>query len=335
MDFNEITRNIKNKVYHKIYFLAGEEPYFIDEITSMLENTVLDETAKSFNQTIIYGNDVNEKQIIDTCRAYPLIPDNYQLIIVKEAQNLKSPDDLIPYFNNPLETTILVIAYKHKKVDKRKIFYKTLNKAKNAAVFLSDKLRDYQIPKWIESELTKRGYSTSPMALMLMSEYLGTNLGTIINEINKLTISLKPGTKITEVEIENNIGISKDFNIFELERAMTNRDYLAAYRIIDYFESNPKDHPHIFNTSMLHNYFVKVIRYHYLRNQNKNVIASELGVSPYFIDDYKKAAATFPLQKIKEIISLILDMDLKCKGIGTNDGTSYGYLREFVYKALN
>lgn len=335
MDFNETIRNIKNKVYHKIYFLSGEEPYFIDEITSLLENTVLDETAKSFNQTIIYGNDVIEKQIIDICRTYPLVPDNFQLIIVKEAQNLRFLDDLIPYFKNPLDTTILVIAHKHKKIDKRKSFYKALVKSKNAAVFSSDKLKDYQIPKWIETELTKRNYRISPMALMLMSEYLGTNLGTIINEINKLTISLEPGTTITEVEIENNIGISKDFNIFELEKAMVNRDYLSAYRIIEYFESNPKEHSLIFNTAMLHSYFVKVIRYHYMRNQSKNVIASELGISPYFIDDYKKAAATFPLHKLKEIISLILEMDLKSKGIGTNDGSSFGYLKEFVYKALN
>ena len=335
MDFNDIIRKIQNKVYHKIYFLSGEEPYFIDRITSLLEKTVLDETAKSFNQTILYGNDVNEKQVIDVCRTYPLIPDNYQLVIVKEAQNLKELDTLIPYLNAPLETTILVIAYKHKKVDKRKAFYKALKKSNNIAVFDSEKLKDYQVPKWIESQITHKGFTISPMAVMLMSEYLGNDLGKINNEIEKLAISLDTGSHITENEIENNIGISKDFNVFELQKAMTEKNFLVAYRIIDYFESNPKDHPIQLYTVMLHNYFIKVLRYHYIRNQNKNTIASELGINPFFVDEYRKAAATFPARKIHEIISLILDMDLKSKGIGTVDATSYGSMKEFIYKALN
>ncbi len=335
MDYNEIIRDIQNKVYRNIYFLTGEEPFFIDKITSLLDKNVLDESAKSFNQTVVYGNDVNEKQIIDICRTYPLIPDNYQLVIVKEAQNLKEQDELIPYINNPLSTTILVLAHKHKKVDKRKAFFKTLKKSKSSAVFVSDKLRDYQIPKWIESQLTEKNFTITPMALMLMSEYLGNDLGKIINEISKLSISLEPGSKITEYEIENNIGISKDFNIFELQKAMAERNFLVAYRIINYFEANPKDHPLQLYTVMLNNYFIKILRFHYIRDKNKNSVASELGIHPFFVDEYRKAASTYSTTKIKEIISLILDMDLKAKGIGTTDGTSYGSMKEFIYKALN
>lgn len=334
MKYEHIIRDIQNNIFSPVYFLSGEEPYFIDNITSLLENSILDEGLKGFNQTIVYGRDMTVKDVIDLSRRYPMMG-NYQVVIVKEAQYLNQIEDLELYINSPLDTTILIIAYKHKKVDKRKSFYKKMKSSKSTIVFDSEKVRDYLITKWIETEIRALGFSISPVALMLMSEYLGNDLGKISNEIEKLVINLKPQSKITEVEIEENIGISKDYNIFELQNALSERDQLKAHRIIQYFEANPKDHPLQMISPMLHNYFMKVFLYHNIRNKEPNKIASELGVNPFFVKDYSKAARSFSPQKIKKIISGIRTLDLKSKGIGSNNATSYGSLKELIFSVMN
>lgn len=334
MKYEHIIRDIQNNIFSPVYFLSGEEPYFIDNITSLLENSILDEGLKGFNQTIVYGRDVNVKDVIDLSRRYPMMG-NYQVVIVKEAQYLNQIEDLEPYIVSPLDTTILIVAYKHKKVDKRKSFYKKMKSSKSTIVFDSEKVRDYLIPKWIEAEIRALGFSISPVALMLMSEYLGNDLGKISNEIDKLVINLNAQTQITEVEIEENIGISKDYNLFELQNALSEKDQLKAHRIIQYFEANPKEHPLQMISPMLHNYFMKVFLYHNIRNKEPNKIASELGVHPFFVKDYSKAARTFSPQKIKEIISSIRTLDLKSKGVGSNDATSYGNLKELVFSVMN
>jgi len=334
LKYEHIIRDIQNNIFSPVYFLSGEEPYFIDNITSLLENSILDEGLKGFNQTIVYGRDVNVKDVIDLSRRYPMMG-NYQVVIVKEAQYLNQIEDLEPYIVSPLDTTILIVAYKHKKVDKRKSFYKKMKSSKSTIVFDSEKVRDYLIPKWIEAEIRALGFSISPVALMLMSEYLGNDLGKISNEIDKLVINLNAQTQITEVEIEENIGISKDYNLFELQNALSEKDQLKAHRIIQYFEANPKEHPLQMISPMLHNYFMKVFLYHNIRNKEPNKIASELGVHPFFVKDYSKAARTFSPQKIKEIISSIRTLDLKSKGVGSNDATSYGNLKELVFSVMN
>lgn len=334
MEYDHIIRDIQNNIFSPVYFLAGDEPYFIDHITSLLENSILDEDLKGFNQTIVYGRDVTVKEVIDLSKRYPMMG-NYQVIIVKEAQYLNQIEDIEPYIVSPLDTTILILAYKHKKVDKRKSFYKKMNSSKSTTVFNSEKVRDYLIPKWIETEIRKKGYSISQVALRLMTEYLGNDLGKISNEIGKLVINLDSKAKITENEIERNIGISKDFNLFELQNALSSRDQLKAYRIIQYFEANPKDHPLQMISVMLHNYFIKIFLYHKIKNKQPNIIASELGVNPYFVKDYSNASKTFSPQKIINIISGIRTLDLKSKGVDSNNANSYGELRELVYKILN
>ena len=317
-----------------MYFLSGEEPYFIDNITSLLENSVLDEGLKGFNQSVVYGRDVTVKDVTDLCRQYPMMG-NYQVVIVKEAQYLDQIEDLESYINTPLDTTILIIAYKHKKIDKRRSFYKKMSSSKSTIVFNSEKVRDYLIPNWIESEIRAKGYSISPLALRLMSEYLGNDLGKISNEIGKLVINLSKDTQITENEIEQNIGISKDYNLFELQNALSEMDQLKAHRIIQYFEANPKDHPLQMISVVLHNYFMKVFLYHNIRNKEPNIIASELGVPPYFVKDYSKASRSFSSKKIVNIISQIKILDLKSKGVGSNNATSYGELKELVFRIMN
>ena len=334
MKYEHIIRDIKNNIFSPIYFLSGEEPFFIDSIVSLLENSILDEGMRGFNQTVVYGRDISVKEVIDLSRRYPMMG-NYQVVIVKEAQALNPLENLENYIANPLDTTILIIAHKHKKVDKRKSLYKKMKASKSTIVFESEKLRDYAIPNWIESQIKLKSFTISPIALMLMSEYLGNDLGKITNEIDKLVINLERNSTITETEIEENIGISKDYNLFELQNALSARDQLKAYRIIQYFESNPKDHPLQMITVVLHNYFMKVFLYHNIRNKDQNKIASELGVPPFFVKDYNNASRSFPPRKVIQIISDIRDLDLKSKGLGSNNTTGYGELKEFVYKAMN
>ncbi len=334
MKYEHIIRDIQNNIFSPVYFLSGEEPYYIDSITSLLEDSILDEGLKGFNQTVIYGRDVSVKEVVDLSRRYPMMG-NYQVVIVKEAQYLNQIENLEQYIAAPLDTTILIIAYKYKKVDKRKTYYKKMVASKSTIVFNSEKLRDYSVPNWIESEIKARGYSISPVALLLMSEYLGNDLGKISNEIDKLVINLSEQSNITETEIEQNIGISKDYNLFELQNALSKKDQLKAHRIIQYFEANPKDHPLQMISVMLHNYFMKIFLYHNIKNKEPNKIASELGVPPFFVKDYIRASKSFSPMKIKEIISKIRTLDLKSKGVGNNNATSYGELKELVYRVMN
>lgn len=334
MKYEHIIRDIQNNIFSPIYFLSGEEPYFIDSITSLLENSILDEGLRGFNQSIVYGRDVTVKDVIDLSRRYPMMG-NYQVVIVKEAQYLTQIENIEQYIAAPLETTILIIAYKYKKVDKRKTFYKKMVASKSTVVFNSEKLRDFAIPAWIELEIKARGYSISPVALMLMSEYLGNDLGKISNELDKLVINLSENSNITETEIEQNIGISKDYNLFELQNALSQRDQLKAHRIIQYFEANPKDHPLQMISVMLHNYFMKIFLFHNIKNKEPNKIASELGIPPFFVKDYVKASRSFSPMKIKDIISNIRTLDLRSKGVNSNNATSYGELKELVYKVMN
>jgi DNA polymerase-3 subunit delta len=335
LTYDQIIRDIKNNIFAPVYFLMGEEPYFIDNIVSMLENSILDEAMRGFNQSVVYGRDVTAKEVIDLSLRYPMMG-NYQVVIVKEAQSMSSISEIETYLTSPLDTTILVIAHKYKKLDKRKSLYKKLTSSKSeAVVFQSDKIKDYAIPKWIETELDAKGFRISPVALMLISEYLGNDLGKINNEISKLDINLEKGALITENEVEENIGISKDYNLFELQNAMTEKNSLKAFRIVDYFESNPKDHPLQMISVVLHNYFMKIFKYHQLKNQPQNKIASELGVPPFIVKEYVKAGKVFSAQKIKHIISDIRTLDLKSKGIGSVNATSYGELKQLVFRVLN
>lgn len=332
--FEEIIRDAKNKVFYPIYFLFGEEAFFIDEITNYLEQNILDEASKGFNQTIIYGRDVVARDIVDIARRFPMMG-NYQVVIVKEAQMLKDIENLEIYLDNMIDSTILIINYKYKKPDGRKKFYKRLAKLKDAVYFESKKLYENQVPGWISDTVRLMGYSISPIASAMLSEYIGNDLNNQANEIGKLIINLEEGETITETHVEENIGISKDFNIFELQKALTQRNALKAQRIIQHFEANPKEHPLQMLTVMLNNFFTKVFLIHKLKGADNKELASELGVSPFFLKDYIQATKVFSAPKIETIISGIRDIDLKARGLGIIEAKSYGPLKELVYKILN
>jgi DNA polymerase-3 subunit delta len=331
--FEEIMSDLKNRIYKPVYFLAGEESYYIDLIASYIEEKVLPEADKAFNQMVLYGEDTTIQAIIETSRRFPMMS-NHQVIMVKEAQFLKKIDDLIYYIEKPLLSTILVFNYKYKVLDKRTKLYKLIDS--NAVYFESNRLRDYQVPPWIERYLMLKGIKTEPNASAMLTEYLGTDLHKIVNELDKLLINLPAGRQIITTDlIEKNIGISKDYNNFELQKAIGEKNILKANMIVRYFADNPKDNPITLTIASIFSYFTKVLTYHYLTDKSKNNVASVLKVNPYFVKDYETTAAKYNVKKTVEIIGLLRTYDMKSKGFGDLSSTPGDLLRELVYKILH
>ena len=332
MKFEQIVADLKNKIYHPVYFLHGDEPYFIDYICDHIEENVLNEAEKEFDQTVMYGRDTDVGIIIDTARRYPMMS-GYQVVIIREAQDIDKIELLQPYVENPLRSTILVIAYKYQKIDRRKAFAKSIEKA--GVLFESVRLYDNQVPAWITAQVKSRGYQISPKACSVLAEYLGTNLGRIMNEMEKLVINLPEDSIITEEIIERNIGISKDYNVFELQAALGSRDVLKANRIITHFAANPKQHPTVVVLTMLFSFFVKLMIYHQLKDKSRNNVASALSVNPFFVKDYVQAAGSFSMGRLRKIISLLRQYDLRVKGVNNSSTDDGQLLKELVFKILH
>ncbi len=336
--FDNIIRDLKARKYAPVYLLHGEEPYFIDEIIRYIENNVIDESMRDFNQTIVYGRDVTARDVADLASRFPMMGDK-QVVIVKEAQDLtannRKLDDLEPYLANPSESTILVFGFKYKKVDKRKGFYKKIKNQSQNVLFESKKVYDNQIPGWIVKYVESQGYSIDGVSTQLLADHVGNDLSRLSNEIKKLFINLPENGKITPDIIEKNIGISKDFNIFEFTKALGYRDVYKAQRIAQYFEANPKANPLQMITVMLYNYFVKLFLIHVYLKKNEPNLASKIGVPPFLLNEYKVAAKNYPINTIRKIITEIKMLDLKSKGYGASDAKNYGPLREFVYKCIH
>jgi DNA polymerase-3 subunit delta len=330
--FEEIMRDLKNKIYFPVYFLFGEEAYFIDEISDYIEGNVLNDMEKEFNQTIIYGKDTNVPTLMSYAKRYPMMA-NYQVIIVKEAQDLDKIEDLIGYVENPLASTLLVLCYKYEKIDGRKGFYKSVQKS--GVLFESPRLYDDRIPEWIKGYVNAKKYTITPKASLLLSEFLGNDLSKIVNEISKLIINIPAGSEITEDYIEKNIGISKDFNVFELQKAIGKKEVFKANQIIQHFASNPRENPLVKVVPILYGFFSKVLIYHHLQDKSKFNAASALSVNPYFLPDYQIAAKNYPVAKIASVISLLRVYDGKAKGV-ENASTSDGELmKELIYRILH
>lgn len=331
--YEEIISDLKNRIFKPVYFLAGEEPYYIDLITGYIEEKVLPEAEKAFNQMVIYGDDTNIPAIIDTARRFPMMA-SHQVIIIKEAQSLKKLEDLVIYLEKPLLSTILVFSYKYKTLDKRTKLFKTLES--RGVYFESPRIRDYLIPGWIERYLMTKGIRIDPSAGAMLTEYLGTDLHKIVNELDKLMITLPEGKPvITNSLIEKNIGISKDYNNFELQKAIGEKNILKANMIVHYFADNPKDNPIMLTIASLFGYFSKLLTYHYLTDKSKNNVAAELKVNPFFVKDYDFSATKYNVSRTVQIISLLRTYDMRSKGYG-DPGTEPGdLLKELVYKILH
>jgi DNA polymerase III subunit delta len=331
--YDEIISDLKNRIFKPVYFLAGEEPYYIDLITEYIQQKVLSESEKAFNQIILYGDDTSIAAIIDTARRFPMMA-SHQVLIIKEAQSLKKLEDLVIYLEKPLLSTILVFSYKYKTIDKRTKLYKTLES--HGVYFESARVRDYLIPGWIERYLMVKGIKTEPSASALLTEYLGTDLHKIVNELDKLIITL-PAVKphITTALIEKNIGISKDYNNFELQKAVGEKNVLKANMIVHYFANNPKDNPITLSVASLFGFFSKLLTFHYLSDKSKNNVAAVLKINPFFVKDYESSAAKYNVSKTVQIISLLRTYDLKSKGFG-DPGTEPGdLLKELVFRILH
>ncbi len=331
--FQQIMTDLRKKAYSPVYFLMGEEPYYIDRISDFIEHEILDETEADFNLSVLYGRDVDMATVINTAKRYPMMSE-YQVVIVKEAQQIRVWDELQFYLQNPLKSTILCFCYKYGKPDGRKKWTQELNKT--AVVFESNKLYENQIGDWVGSYLSEKGVKITDKARFMMVEYIGTDLSKMANELDKLLI-IKPQneTQITPELIEKNIGISKDYNTFELQNALVDRDILKANRIIQYFGQNPREFPLMKILPTLFNFFSNLMLYHYLPNKNQQVVAGELGVHPFFVKEYEKAARAFNAWKTMFIISWIREYDARSKGIDDTGTASVDLLQELVFKILH
>lgn len=332
MTFEQIMNELQSGKYRTVYFLYGEEPYFIDTITNYIAEHAIEPEKRTFNQIVLYGKDIKVGDIDNTARRYPMMSEKF-LLIVKEAQNVKNIDKLQYYLQKPLKSTILVINYKAKKIDKRTKFYKALTK--NAAVLETKKLYEYQTIKWIDGFLNKRKLKIHPVASKLLVDSLGNNLEKIANELNKLIINIPNETVISPKHIEDNIGISKDFNVFELQKAMVSRDILKVNRIINYFADNPKNNPFVVIIATLYSFFEKVLLVHSIKNPDKFSVAKALAINPYFSEDYLKAAKVYPVPKLIKVFSVLHEYDLKSKGIGNTNIPAGELLKEMTFKIVH
>ena len=329
----KIVNDIKSGNIKPIYFLMGEEPYYIDKLSDYIEEKVLTEEEKGFNQTVLYGRDVTIEDIISTAKRYPMMAER-QVVIVKEAQDLiRTIDKLESYAENPMPSTVLVLCYKYKTLDKRKKLTKLLGK--NGVVFESKKLYENQVGEWIKRVLAGKKYAIEPKATAMLVEFLGTDLSKINNELEKLQIILPVGSTITPKHIEENIGFSKDFNVFELRKALGERNQLKAYTIADNFAQNPKDNPMVVTTSLVFGFFIQLLKYHGLKDKNPKNVAAVLGVNPFFMKEYDVALKNYPMKKVSQIVGALRDIDVKSKGVGANALSQSDLLREMLYKIFN
>jgi DNA polymerase-3 subunit delta len=331
-EVKQLVTDIKSRKLKPIYFLMGEEAYYIDKISDFIEENVLTVEERGFNQMVLYGRDVTIEDVVGNAKRYPMMAE-YQVIIVKEAQDLsRTIEKLVDYAKNPQPSTILVFNYKYKTIDKRKALYKTLQKS--AVVYESKKLYENQVADWIRRILSAKNYTIAPKAAQMLVEFLGTDLSKISNELDKLQIILPKGTQITPEHIEENIGISKDFNNFELRHAIGEKNAPKAYKIVNYFAENPKDNPMVVTVSLLFSFFSQLLHFHGLNDKSPRNVASALRVNPYFVNDYVIAARNYPMKKVSEVVSTLRDFDVKSKGVGSNAVPQGDLLKELMYKIL-
>jgi DNA polymerase-3 subunit delta len=331
-NYDQILNEIHQKQLAPVYFLTGDEPYFIDMISDTIENEALDEADRAFNQIVVYGRDVDVETIANHARSFPMMGER-MVVIVKEAQDVKNLEEFEKYLETIPDTTVLVFVYKYKKFDKRKTLAKKIDKM--GVWFESKKLYDSNIPGWIQTYLKGEGYSITPKATQMLADFLGTDLHKIANELKKLSIALPKNKSIDDADVERNIGISKDYNVFELQNAIGSRDVLKANRIVNYFGDNGKDNPLLVTAITLYGYFTKLIKLHCTQDKSQANLASVLGVSPFFVRDYLAASKNYPPATCIRCISILREYDMKSKGYDSGDTSEKDLYREMIFKLLH
>jgi DNA polymerase-3 subunit delta len=348
----KIIKDVKEKKFKPIYFFMGEEPYFIDKLASFMEDNALDEADRSFNQAVHYGSDLDVSRLVGEAKRYPMMAE-YQLVMVKEAQLIKhltgkekkdkdgnvkeeeTKDPFLVYCEAPLSSTILVICFKGKSLDKRKALYKAIEK--NGVVFNSEAIKDWNLSKWVMEYVKEKGFRITERAAIMLSDYLGNDLAKIENELNKLAISLQANAEIDESIIERNIGISKDYNVFELMKAISKQDVLKANQIINYFSKNQKENPAVLTIGMLYSYFSKLleIHFHRVKGLNSASISAQMGISPFVFKEYEEAANRYSYGKIVKNVASLRELDVKLKGVESGEITLDDLYKEFIYKVVH
>jgi DNA polymerase-3 subunit delta len=332
-DVAKIVSDIEKGNIKPIYFLMGEEPYYIDKISEYIEKNILSEEEKGFNQMVLYARDITTEEIIDNAKRYPMMSDR-QVVIIKEAQDLsRTIEKLSSYAENPQPSTVLVVNYKYKKIDKRKTLYKTIQKT--GLVYESKKLYENQVADWIRRVLAGKKYKIDAKAALMLVEFLGNDLSKISNELEKLMLILTVGSTISPGDIEQNIGISKDYNNFELRKAVGERNIIQVNRIINYFGQNQRSNPIVLTISLLNSFFTQLLIYHSLKDKSRNNVARVLKISPFFASDYAVAAKNYPMRKVSKVIALLREADVKSKGVGANALPNGELLKELMFKIIH
>ena len=331
--FKQIENDIKSKKFSPIYLLMGEEEFYIDYLTNLIIENSISKSEKEFNYNVLYGKETDVDELISICKKFPLMSNN-QVVVLKEAQDLsRTIDKLAGYVNNFLESTILIINYKHKSLDKRKSLYKLISK--NGVVFESKRLYENQVQQWIKDQLNNKSIKISNKAIAMIVDFLGTDLSKINNELSKLIQLKKDLKEVSENEIEKYIGISKEYNNFELRNAISEKNTFKAFQIADYFAKNPNSNPLAVTISMVFDFFSKLLLYHAndsLPDSKKAVI---MKINPYFIKEYNKASKNYSIKKVTQVISIIREYDLKSKGSGVKNTSHLDLLKEMIVRIVS
>ncbi len=336
MTDKEIIKDLKSGSIKPVYFLTGDEPHGIDTVSEYLEKNLLDESERDFNLTVLYGGDTSMAEVLNAAKRFPMMSDK-SVVIVKEAQAMRDwkakdkVEPLIQYLESPLQTTVLAFLHKHKTLDGRSQVAKVMKK--KAVFFESKKVREDRIPAWIANYISEKNRKIDEQTCALLAEYLGNDLGKVVNALDKLCILVNENEQITSLHVEKNIGISKDYNVFEFQKALGKKDNLKSHQIITYFSANPKNHPIQMILPALYNFFTKLIKLHRLP-AGANA-AKVLGVNPYFLDDYRVAKRHYSAGSLARVIGHLRTADMKSKGV-QNVSTSHAeILKELTYKILH
>lgn len=333
-DFKKIVKDVRARTFKPVYLLHGEEAFFIDRVAEEIERNALEEHERDFNLTVLYGKDTDPEQVKDACLRYPMMAER-QVVVVREANawRIDAFDKLEAYFKTPTPTTVLVIMYKHKKVDGRKAFLKDI--AKKGVVFTSDKLKEEQLPEWISKYVAFQKRRIGQREAVLLAEHLGSDLGKMTKEVEKLCLVTEENGTITADLIQRNVGISKEYNIFELQNAIGRRDHVKAQTIAHYFAQDPKDHPLVLTLGLLNSYFNKLMVVHASAGLPQGELAAALKVPPFFVKDYANAARNYTPAKLREVQHLLREADLKSKGVNNASANDGELLRELLARVMN
>jgi DNA polymerase-3 subunit delta len=329
---NSIIADWKKNNFKPVYWLEGEEDFFIDEIMEYAEKKILTQSDAEFNQTVFYGKDANWADIVNACRRYPMFAER-QVVLLKEAQQMREIERLESYIENPLNSTVLVVSYKGKTLDGRSKFSKLIKK--KGEVFLSKKIYDNQLPSWISSYLQSNDFQIKPKALQLLVDHIGNDLSRIVNEIEKLSLNLGKEKNITEDDIEKYIGISKEYNIFELQKAYSKKDQAKAIRIVQYFEANPKAVPIQFVLPTLYSYFSKILPIYQMPDKSEKALKPLFSFNSHLVDQVLETIKNYSFSQVEQIIILLHDSNLKSIGINSPNLSSGSLMKELSYKIIN